>query len=70
MHLSADADLAHVIEQLNARLGLPANLREMGVSYDMIPGLVEQAMVDLAALSNPRKASARDYAQLFRDAIG
>jgi hypothetical protein len=70
LDLPANADLATEIESLNRRLGLPADLREMGVREDMIPSLVEAALADHCHATNPRKASAEDYAALYRAAMG
>jgi hypothetical protein len=68
--LPADADLAEEVEKLNARLGLPANLREMGVTDDVLPAMVEGAVADHSTPSNPRPASAADFEALFEAAMG
>ena len=65
----ADADPAEVIRQLNAELGLPANLKEMGVQNDAVEGLAEHAAKDVCTFTNPRPASAADYQQLFEVAL-
>jgi alcohol dehydrogenase class IV len=70
MGLSAGADLAEAIEALNRRLGLPANLREMGVTEDVIPRMVEGAVADHSTASNPRRVTAADYEALFAAAMG
>jgi len=69
MGLAGQADLADTISRLNASIGLPANLGEMGVTRDT-PGLVENAVGDLATFTNPRPAAAEDYERLFDEAIG
>ena len=68
--LEPDADLSDFIAGLNARLGLPANLREMGVTDEMIPAMVEGALVDHTSATNPRPASREDYEALFAEAMG
>ncbi|MFP3943671.1 MAG: iron-containing alcohol dehydrogenase, partial [Alphaproteobacteria bacterium] len=68
--LAPDTDLADYIAELNARIGLPGSLGEMGVTRDMMPGLVENAVGDLANLTNPRKCGPEDYETLFDRAIG
>jgi len=68
--LPADADLAGEVEKLNARLGLPANLREMGVTDDVLPAMVAGAVVDHSTPSNPRPAAAEDFEALFEAAMG
>ncbi len=70
MGLRPDADIAEEIAQLNARLRLPANLRAMGVTDAMLPELVEHSVADINGFTNPRKAAAEDYEQLFADAMG
>ena len=69
MGLAAGADLAEAIEALNQRLGLPANLGEMGISMDT-PGIVENATTDVCTFTNPRPLEATDYETLFEMAIG
>ena len=69
MGLEPASDLPAEIEALNANLGLPANLSEMGVAKDMIPGLAEQALADLSTMTTPRKPSLEDYASLFEQAM-
>ncbi len=69
MGLAAGADLAAAIEELNADIGLPPGLGAMGVSEDMIEDFVPHALADLAHRTNPRQASADDYAALFRESL-
>jgi alcohol dehydrogenase class IV len=70
MGLSAGADLAEAIEALNRRLGLPANLRAMGVTDEVIPRMVEGAVADHSTASNPRPVDAAGYEALFAAAMG
>ena len=69
MGLAADADPAEAIRQLNAELGLPANLGDMGVQRDAVPALAEHAAKDVCTFTNPRPASAADYGELFAVAL-
>ena len=68
--LEPGADLSDFVTGLNARLGLPANLREMGVTDEMIPAMVEGALVDHTSATNARKASREDYLALYAEAMG
>lgn len=70
LNLAPDCDLAEEIEALNARLSLPANLRDMGVTGEVIPTMVEGALDDHCNATNPRAASAEDYTALFAAAMG
>ena len=69
MGLAPDADLPVHIAALNQRLGLPENLRQMGVEEDMLPEMARQAMLDHCNPTNPRPATEEDYLALFREAI-
>ncbi len=65
--LPASVDLPDAVAALSARLGLPPNLKAMGVPRSVFPRMVEGAMMDHSTPSNPRKPTASDYAQLFED---
>ena len=69
MGLSADSDPADFIRNLNAELGLPANLSEMGVQTDAIPALAAHAAKDVCTFTNPRPCSAAEYEELFEKAL-
>lgn len=70
MGLSPEADLAEAIEGLNRELGLPANLKEMGVPREVLPAMVEGALADHSNASNPRSVSRADYEALFAAVYG
>lgn len=70
MGLAPETDLAEAIRILNAHLGLPRNLREMGVTEEVVPRMVDGAVADHSSATNPRPAAARDYAALFAEALG
>ncbi|HVL71764.1 MAG TPA: iron-containing alcohol dehydrogenase [Beijerinckiaceae bacterium] len=70
MGLSPDTDLAAWVEDLNARLGLPASLRAMGVPARVIPDIADKAEKDHSTPSNPRPCTAQDYAAMLRESIG
>ena len=64
--LPADGDLAAAIEGMNAEIGIPSGLAAMGIEESDIPEMIEFAQKDLAARSNPRRASAEDYEAMIR----
>jgi 4-hydroxybutyrate dehydrogenase len=68
--LESYADLGEWIRALNQRLGLPRNLGEMGVTEADIDSLAPQAEKDHTNRTNPRPATAADYARLYREALG
>ena len=70
MGLTAGADVAEAIEALNRRIGMPANLREMGVTDEVLPRMIEGAVVDHCNASNPRPTDASAYERLFAEAMG
>ncbi|MBI3515949.1 MAG: iron-containing alcohol dehydrogenase [Proteobacteria bacterium] len=70
MGLAAGGDVADAIAALNARLGLPAGLRAMGVTQDILPAMAEQAVKDHCNGTNPRPAAVADYLALFQAAMG
>ena len=63
--LAPDADLAAWIAGLVARIGLPANLTQMGVPRSVVPAISEAAVKDHSTASNPRPATAADYAAML-----
>ena len=70
MGLDSSADPATFIRNLNAELGLPANLSEMGVKADSIPDLASHAAKDVCTFTNPRPCSAKEYEALYETAMG
>ena len=70
MGIAADADPAEFIRELNAEIGLPANLSEMGVEAESIPDLAAHSAKDVCTFTNPRPCSAADYEGLFETALG
>jgi alcohol dehydrogenase class IV len=68
--LPPDADLADEVAGLNARIGMPATLRELGVSADVMDRIVAGAMADHSTPTNPRPLTAADAAALFMEAMG
>lgn len=70
MGLPDGTPLDKAIEELNARIGMPANLREMGVTDEMVPGMIEHALGDPTCATNARPVDAASFADLYRDAMG
>lgn len=66
----ADSDLPALITDWNQRLGMPANLAEMGVTEAMFPDIAEQAIHDHCNATNPRPAGVADYVALMQEAMG
>ncbi len=69
MGLSADADLAGYIEELNARIGLPKTLGEMGVPAAVLPEMADKAERDHSTPTNPRPVNAASYLKMMRDTM-
>jgi len=70
MGLPKISDLAEVIENLNHEIGLPKNLREMGITEEMIPELSQHSLVDPCTYTNPKIPNLQQYEKLFSEAIG
>jgi 4-hydroxybutyrate dehydrogenase len=70
MRLDESTDLADYIEQLNADIGLPANLGAMGVTTDDFPFLIEHAAKDVCNFSNAKPVTPADFPALYEQALG
>ena len=68
--IAQNDDSADFIRSLNNRIGLPANLSEMGVNSDSIPSLADHALKDICTYTNPRSCSLEEYEKLFETALG
>lgn len=66
--LAAGTSLADAVAALNARIGLPASLAQMGVERDLLARLVEPALADHSTATNPRPLAAADVRRLFDEA--
>jgi alcohol dehydrogenase class IV len=69
MGLPEGADLSEAIVKLNARIGLPASLSEMGVDEAAIEKAAPLAEKDHTNGTNPRRAGADDYRRIMRAAL-
>ncbi|MDT7834669.1 iron-containing alcohol dehydrogenase [Aquabacterium sp. OR-4] len=58
---AAGTEVAEAIRALNARLGLPAGLRAMGVDETLFERVIDGAMADHCHKTNPRLATRDDY---------
>ncbi|MDR6869949.1 alcohol dehydrogenase class IV [Bosea sp. BE125] len=63
--LAPESDLAAWIAGLVNRLGMPASLSQMGLPHAVIPAIAEAAVKDHSSATNPRAASAADYAAML-----
>lgn len=62
-------EVAPAVKALNQRLGLPSGLAAMGVTQDMFGRVIESALKDHCHLTNPRIATAEDYAALLQQSM-
>ena len=69
MGLADGADLADAIQDLNRRLDLPAGLAALGITEEMVPGLVRHSVADNCTQTSPRPADEAAFEGLFADAM-
>ncbi|WP_454724698.1 MULTISPECIES: iron-containing alcohol dehydrogenase [Cupriavidus] len=69
MQLDGPAALGPAIAAMNRRLGLPSGLAELGVPESLFPRIIAGALADHCHKTNPREASADDYAAMLREAM-
>jgi len=62
-------DLDRHVAELVAEIGLPDRLGALGVSSAVLPGIAEKASKDHLSATNPRPATAEDYADLLKRAL-
>jgi alcohol dehydrogenase class IV len=65
MGLSSGGDIPAAIRDLNAQLGLPKGLGELGVQTDWFDRVITGALADHCHKTNPRIATADDYRALL-----
>jgi alcohol dehydrogenase class IV len=66
MGLRSGDEIPDAIRALNARLGLPSGLAELGVQADWFDRIIQGAMADHCHKTNPRIATEADYRALLQ----
>ncbi len=69
MGLPVHVSVEDAIQDMSRRLRLPAGLGAMGVTADLTQRIVTGALADHSHKTNPREASADDYARLIEAAM-
>jgi 4-hydroxybutyrate dehydrogenase len=69
MSLASGSDIAEAIKAMNARLGLPVGLGEMGVQRDWFDHIIAGAMADHCHKTNPRIATAVEYREMLENSF-
>lgn len=69
MGLVSGSDIAEALTDMNARLGLPSGLAEMGVERSQFAQIIQGALVDHCHKTNPRLASEADYEGLLASSM-
>ncbi|WP_096662369.1 iron-containing alcohol dehydrogenase [Polaromonas sp. AET17H-212] len=69
MGLASGSDIPEAIKDMNARLGLPKGLAEMGVQREQFDQIILGAMADHCHKTNPRIATAEEYAEMLGDSL-
>ena len=65
MGLADENQIEQAIRDMTRALGLPTGLRELGVSEEQYPRIIQGALADHSHRTNPREASAEDYQGLL-----
>jgi alcohol dehydrogenase len=61
--------LVEEIKKLNAVLGIPKSLSEVGVKEEAIENMAKDAMKTVNVLVNPRKSTLKDIIELYKKAL-
>jgi alcohol dehydrogenase class IV len=69
MGLADGSDIPAAIRDMNARLGLPGGLREMGVSESQFDQIITGALADHCHKTNPLIATADDYRAMLAQSM-
>lgn len=69
MGLASAGDIPDAIRDMNARLGLPRGLADMGVQQDWFERIIPGALADHCHKTNPRIASAEEYRELLAQSM-
>jgi 4-hydroxybutyrate dehydrogenase len=69
MGLKSSSDVIPALVEMNQKLGLPKGLKELGVTEEMFPKIIEGAMKDHCHLMNPRIANYDDYQTMLNDSM-
>ena len=65
MGLASGSDIPDAIRDMNARLGLPGGLGEMGVQRGQFGQIITGALADHCHKTNPRIATAQEYEEML-----
>ncbi|SFU47957.1 4-hydroxybutyrate dehydrogenase [Polaromonas sp. YR568] len=65
MGLTSGGDIPEAIRDMNARLGLPGGLGEMGVQRGQFGQIITGALADHCHKTNPRIATAQEYEEML-----
>jgi len=61
--------VADAIRDMNARLGLPRGLAELGVTRELYPRIIDGALADHCHKTNPRLATRADYERMLDESM-
>jgi alcohol dehydrogenase class IV len=57
------------LQELNSKIGIPAQLRSIGVKEEHLDTLADLALADFAHPNNPKPVSREDFRNLYSKAL-
>jgi 4-hydroxybutyrate dehydrogenase len=69
MGMTSGGDVSDALRDMNARLGLPKGLGELGVARTMFDSIIRGAIADHCHKTNPKLAAVSDYVSLLEKSI-
>jgi 4-hydroxybutyrate dehydrogenase len=69
MKLPGPDAVGPTIREMSQGLGVPAGLRELGVSESVFPKIIAGVLADHTHKTNPREATVEDYHELLASSM-
>ena len=60
--------VVNAVSELSEKIGIPKNLKELGIPEEMFKELANQAIKDLCTSGNPREVTVEDIVNIYKEA--